>query len=284
MINAQIARFILKEHKHKPIAGDVLLIGRQTVAMTFAEATALLLSEGIDPRYSGQPVIDRETVAAKDALTRGVEYITDKFFFSMFTDATVKTLDESDYEGADVIWDINRPIEYGGLSGLLNTQIIRSADFIFNGSCLDNLFDPAQAMRNLSAMLRPDGRILSFEHGSIMQSAYLAYSPEWFWGFYAANDYADCVVWRANLISRDPNTKRFSMQGDWQICGWAPDRFGHGDIIVCLAEKGRLSTNDRTPKQEHYRAMHGDEPGRKYESSRRFKFPNGLSKAMLPWR
>lgn len=267
MITAQIARFILKEHRHKPIAGDVLLIGRQTVAMSEAEARNLIESEGITLRpYTTE--IDTRTIGHGQG-----SYITDRCFFAMFTDARVAALDVSDYEGAEIIHDLNTP-----------WRALPQADFIFNGSCLDNLFDPAQAMRNLSTMLRPDGRILSFEHASLMQSAYLAYSPEWFWSFYSANDYADCVVWRANLAERDPNTKKFSMQGDWQICGWRPDRYGSGDIIVCLAEKGRLSSNDRTPSQEHYRAMHGQEPGRQYVSPRQFTFPDGLSKALLPWR
>lgn len=284
MITAQIARFILKEHQHRPISGELLCIGRQTIAMGFAEATALMLEEGISPRYQTDGVIeiDEVTTAGIDARRRGVDYISDRQFFSMFTDARVSTLDVSGYEGAEIIWDLNVPFPY------MDDAIVR-ADFIFNGSCLDNLFDPAQAMRNLSAMLRPEGRILSFEHGSITQSAYLAYSPEWFWGFFSANDYADAKIWIASPIETDRNTPKAkpSLQGNWLIQEWKPrDQIvGIEDfMVVCLAEKGKLSANGRIPRQEHYQALYGESAGREYVSPRRFVFPGGVSRALVPWR
>lgn len=49
-IPSQIARLLLREHRYKPIAGSFLAIGRQTVALTPAQALALVETElGIRP-------------------------------------------------------------------------------------------------------------------------------------------------------------------------------------------------------------------------------------------
>ena len=132
--------------------------------------------------------------------------------------------------------------------------------------------------------------MLSFEHGTLVQSAYLAYSPEWFWSYFSANDYSDAKVWIASPRQPDPNGgegARPSWQGDWRVEDWeVGDSLASGRdfVVVAIGEKGRLSTNDRVPRQEHYRAMWGESEGRRYESPRRFEFQDGVSRALLPWR
>jgi 2-polyprenyl-3-methyl-5-hydroxy-6-metoxy-1,4-benzoquinol methylase len=63
----------------------------------------------------------------------------------------VKAVDVSPYEGAEVIHDLNQP---------LPDRLRGTADFIVDGSVLDNVFDPATGLRNLTEMLRPGGRLL----------------------------------------------------------------------------------------------------------------------------
>src|SRR5262249_24549327 len=154
----------------KPIGGDVLLVGRQTVMLTPEQALALLAREGVAPLPGHVVEIDKSTVAAKDG------FITDRSFFSMFSRGRVIALDVSDYEDAEIVHDLNcaLPEKYRGV-----------ADFIFNGSCLDNLFDPAMAMQSISKMLRPGGRVMGVEHGTSINGAFVCYSPEWFFDFYA---------------------------------------------------------------------------------------------------
>jgi hypothetical protein len=280
MITAQIARFILKEHKHRPITGDLLCIGRQTIAMTVVEAMSLLIEEGITPRGGIEVELDEITVAGKEAKKGGMEYISDKSFFLLFCDAKLSTLDSSSYEAANIMWDLNYPRD---------GEYKSCFDFVFNGSCLDNLFDPAQAMINMSSFLGPLGRLLSFEHGTLTQSAYLAYSPEWFWGFFEANLYEDINLWLTwpCQVDRNQGSAGPSLQGDWRVGKWHPslstDGLGHFMTVV-LAEKGEASTNDQIPSQEHYKALWGEGGRKMTEGKRRFEFPNSVSTALVPWR
>jgi hypothetical protein len=244
----QTASFILKEHRHRRIQGDVLLIGRQTVNLSVSAAKTLLEREGVELRAEFSAEADNSTIGSADQ-----NYITDTAFFSLFSSARVSALDVSAYEGAEIIHDLNEP---------LPDKYTEIADFIFNGSCLDNLFDPATAITSLSKMLRPRGRIIHLEHGTAIQDAFLCYSPEWFFDYYAINNYDDCQ----NFVCVFDG----SMQNPWEVYSWTAFyddngtlkrsgcSLGIGDFVnIVVAEKGDNSTNSKTPIQSHYREFHG---------------------------
>lgn len=270
-IFAQMASMILKEHKHQAIAGDILLIGRQTVCLTVKEALHLIKNEGIVPSPDFHIEIDNSTIGSEQE-----KYITDRCFFSMFSSGKVIALDISNYENADIIHDLNQEIP---------EQYYNIADFIFNGSCLDNLFDPATAIKSFSKMLRNKGRIIHLEHGSPIQSAYLCYSPEWFFNFYAINNYVDCQIFICSF--------GISLLNSWLVNRWVPFKeynnnftpmplnINVGDFVnIIIAEKGICSSNYKIPIQSHYRIFQKDKINDIYiqkhleflQSTRNYKF------------
>ena len=241
----QMATLILREHRRLPIKGTVVTIGRQSVALTRDEANKLLIQEGVPIRDARLVEVDEATVGSS-----GLNFISDRSFFSMFSEAKVLSLDVSAYEGADIVHDLNTP---------LPSHLRSMADFIYNGSCLDNLFDPASAIKAMSQMLRPCGRIIHAEHGSPIQGALICYSPEWFFNFYAVNDYVQCVTLKAKFEH---------LIGDWRVIPWKAYAEGNGKlvpaqstegkddfVVITIATKGRCSTDDKTPIQGHYRVL-----------------------------
>ena len=225
-----IVHLLKAEHLHRPIEGDLLLIGRQVV--------------------HGTTLTDVELFAA------------------ICPDARVRALDVSDYEGADIVHDLCMP---------LPTRLNGIADFIYDGSCLDNIHDAGQAMRSMSAMLKPSGRMFAFEHGTMIQGALCAYSPEWFFDFFAANQYADCQI-KLGVF------KYPGMPLNWILNDWHPfdelgapatasPRFDAGIEFVnlVLAEKDTASTNNARPIQAQYRALHGTEGDRYLDAHHRYQ-------------
>lgn len=209
-ISPDVVSLIRAENERRPILGDVLLIGRQ-------------------PLETGE---------------------TDWKFFGGFGSATVRALDVSDYEGAQIIHDLNQP---------LPAALHNICDFLFDGSCLDNLFDPANALRSFGRMLRPGGRMMLVEHGTAIQGALICFSPEWFYDFFAANKYE---LHGITLLSFPA--------GRWEPKQWVPYEGGKpvtaspgteiGDFYsVVIAEKHYGSTNDRALIQAQYRVLHGAE-------------------------
>ncbi len=149
--------------------------------MTLDEAIVFLKGEGLEIRKDAIIETDQTTYGAQKG-----SWITDRSFFSLFSSAKILALDVSEYEGAEIIADLNQPLE---------DKHHNIADFIYNGSCLDNLFDPASALRNISRLLKPGGRVVHIELGSPVQGAYIMYSPPFFFDYYAVNGFADCKIY-----------------------------------------------------------------------------------------
>jgi SAM-dependent methyltransferase len=182
-LGGQAIDAIGREHAYRPIAGDVLFIGRQTVYFS-PQDLARRLRDHLPHVDEAAIEVDRTT------LNRNLagELATDRSIFRALglPAARIKALDVSPYEGAEVIHDLNQPIP---------DALRASADFIVDGSTLDNVFDPAMALRNYAELLRPGGRLLAVNAWNLRDSAYTACSPSWYLDYFAANGFADCKVY-----------------------------------------------------------------------------------------
>lgn len=260
------ASLILHEHKYKPITGNVLTIGRQSIGFDAEQLKELLIQMDVPLRKNWKPEKEKSTVGVPESHLQ----LSQESFFSSFTDVKVLSLDVSAYEKADVVCDLQGevPSEYDSI-----------ADFIYNGSCLDNIFDAAAAMRNMSKLLKPNGRIHHYEQGNSHPTAYLKYSPDWFMDYYAMNKFEDCktyVVNKPNSANRPLIPSPYTFIGtplpskfpyDLIVYNYNPCVFNAGGPgydcssieaqtryeIHCIAEKKEDSTTHRMPIQKHYR-------------------------------
>lgn len=249
-IMAPIARAILREHKFRPIAGDGLLIGRQTIPLTLDEAKQMLVDEGVQLRAEFD--VDADWIYDGDTRSAvGHRYISDRAFFAMFSSIKLKTLDVTDYENAEIIHDMHLP---------LPDEFKDRFDFIWNGSCLDNMSDPGMAMRSTAQMLKSSGRVICMEMATPDFDAYVTFSQAWFFDFFAVNHFEDCKVYTLNF---DPKkifrgdyhlfvAKNFEAQSVQSPIGvMRPRRYARMTFVI--AEKGTNSTSDTMPIQRQYR-------------------------------
>jgi SAM-dependent methyltransferase len=171
-------------------------------------------------------------------------------------------IDVSDYEGADIICDLSDPIPQE-----LNSRF----DFIYDGSCLDNIFNPAMALTNISRLLRPGGRVILVNHATSFNGPYTVFSPGWFFDYFVANKYEDCQVFLGIFSNIDE-----LMYGPMQVyfSNWFLNQHGIlpeitydvGNVrsaahilLFVVAEKGEDSTSDVRPIQKQYRDTAYDE-------------------------
>lgn len=290
-LNAISASMLLAEHRYRPITGVFLTIGRQTIGLTAIQCDALLQRYGIEKRPGAEYKIDGQTTgyAPENA------YVSQESFFGAFCDAKVESIDVTNYENADIVHDLqdDLPTEYHGY-----------ADFVLNGSCLDNIFDPAAAIKNMSRLLKSGGRIYHFEQGNAHATAYLKYSADWFFDYYAINNFEDCKTYivdspntvdvptigaiPAGLKRRSPFTAVVynfnpyveTPNGAGYDCS-SIEAFSRYEIH-CIAEKKEDSTEDRKPIQKHYRVdpVHRAiclESARRFRDSPRPLFWNGIT-------
>src|SRR5262249_30585219 len=95
-----------REHAFRPITGDILFIGRQATYFTRDGLAAQLRAHGHAVDQSAIE-IDRKTVAH---LPGYHEVVTDRSIFRALGIESIKALDVSSYEGAEIVHDLNRPV------------------------------------------------------------------------------------------------------------------------------------------------------------------------------
>jgi SAM-dependent methyltransferase len=246
---------ILREHRYRAIRGSVVQIGRQTVELLVPDMISLFMGHGLPLNIfrDGVVEIDRKTLQARQ---KGLRFISDRTFFGALGAAEVHAVDHSDFEGADIIHNMNEPIG-ASLEGI--------TDLIVDGSTLDNVHDPALVLMNYNRMLRAGGRVISINAAKPdVQGAYCGMPPEWFLDYYAVNDYADCQVYaQLNLpaakwqFATDDPRAFFALDYGWTIeHGRAPPplQYDGWAFTVVVAEKGPASTWDRVPTRAGFRA------------------------------
>ena len=242
---APLINFFLKENQYMPISGNLLTLGRQTILCSPQNLAKKLKQFNI--RWDlASATLDRTTT---QALSSKECYIDDNSFFGSFGKINLNVLDITNYEGATIIHDMSLPVP---------NELKNKYDFIFNGSILDNMFDPAQAMRNITEMLSSNGRVLHIEMASNLAFEYVIFSVDWFLDYYVVNDFLDCTVYVCEFKDVDSLCR-----GPWRIFYYNPKADGTAfslkslnltqAVVVVIAEKKPESTSNKSAVQWCYR-------------------------------
>lgn len=200
---------------------------------------------------AGLPVPQIEFRPESDTRLANKDYISDGDFFRLLGIPRIKALDVSDYEGAEIIHDLTKPIP-DRLEGI--------ADFILDGSTLDNVFDPATVLRNTARLLKPGGRALSVNVASNTHGPYIIPTAHLLLDYFIVNGFTDAKVY---IFVYGANGDMNAFTPDLSLLrpgSPQPQNFtSHQTMaLVCMAEKGPKSTWDRSPVQHQYR---GDDWG-----------------------
>jgi len=244
-IARNIADAIVREHRHRPISGDVVVIGRQTIYLSPSGAVDLVRSHGVVPATEN-PAIDHRTLNRSPDFN-GVDLVSDAGFFALLGVENCRALDRTAYEGAEIIHDLSEP---------LPERLRETADLVVDGSTLDNTFNPARTLRTYAELLRPGGRLIATDSWSTNTDPYVACSPFWFLDYFVANRFVDCKVYvlaylrdhTINAFVLDP-MQVFDPRRELRAFSLAREM-----ATFVIAEKGPNSTVDRVPIQGAYRS------------------------------
>ena len=243
-IGSDFAEAIITEHTFRPITGDVLTVGRQTVYLTVAETIEMMRDHNVPVAVPADHIgLNQSTV---NRLSEA-ELISDAAFLGLLGANSVKAIDHSDYEGAEIIHDLSMSVP---------DALANSADVLIDGSTLDNVFDPVGVLTNYAKILRPGGRLLAINAWALHPSAYVLPSPLWFLDYFVWNAWADCKVYLlcypypglANVLYCDPGHLMERGKGS------ANPLAACEMTTVIIAEKGAESTAHLRPIQGDYRS------------------------------
>lgn len=210
-----------------------------------------------------QALCTKEDLLLKILLSFGISYenidkdnmMDSVQLFKMMGLKEVHVLDYSDYEGADIICDLNKE---------LSVDLYQRFDYIIEGGTFEHVFDIARAMTNVSNMLKEGGIVY---HGSPsdgwINHGFYSISPNFFMDYYFDNGF--------DIISIEMQMEYIDKNGDRIICNYSEDlrtfqteeeinRFFrknmlqeefHAFQVICFAQK-KTTQKLEYPIQERY--------------------------------
>ena len=231
--------------------------GRQSVFMSPSEIVELARGYGV--AESQLSALSESSERDHDTL-RSRGHVPDSVYVNALLGMNTKSFDATKYENADAVLDLNRSFAEQSSGGLVG-----SLDAIYDGGCLDNVFDPAMALKNLTSCLKPGGRILNWACASNWPGAYCMVSPEWLLSFYSLNRFRNVRVYLFQPVSdasKWPNltanvyrySPHFTRSLDWDPWAATQQAPGHPAFVIAVADtSSALPPNDwEVPMQSHY--------------------------------
>ena len=150
------------------LAGPTLTLGVQDVCFTRTEYAAALA-----PPHS----TSRQT--AESAPPTPAPSMSARELFEVLGLGPLAALDVGDYDGADIIFDLNEPQP--------PTETRQHFGLIVNGGTLEHVFHVPNALANLNAMLTPGGAILHvLPCNNWVNHGFYQFSPTLMFDYYAA--------------------------------------------------------------------------------------------------
>ena len=135
-----------------------------------------------------------------------------------FGATAVDSIDNSPYEQASIIADMNRPVP---------ASLLSAFDTVIDFGCIEHIFDVAQSLRNVANMCSPGGRILHLlPANGFCGHGFYQFSPELFFSCYSTeNGYQDTELYFADLldtrhwyrIAPPANGERINVRSDHEI-------------------------------------------------------------------
>ena len=242
-----VVEWIVSDVARDPNIGDVLTLGRQTVYATPGSASSVLNKKGIRSAIDAYS-IDRTT---QQYFNDKKERIDDISFFKALGAKTVKSIDVSDFEGAEIVHNLNHPIP---------DSLESICDFLVDGSLLDNIWNPQTALQSIARMIRPGGRCIltNRENAGGPGIAYVMLPGAWFYDFFVINDFHYVEV-ACRITMPDGYRATYQLSPAASMKAWGSGRIAsflttHSVETLVMAEKGPNSTWDRMPTQMSYRS------------------------------
>ncbi|MBS0623550.1 MAG: class I SAM-dependent methyltransferase [Verrucomicrobia bacterium] len=168
-------KLLLEEKKQGRLKGKSLLqLGRQCVLFDFKTLKSLAKKAGVELQEVKEQL-------SFDDYYRKKGFIDDHTLFRALGFERVASLDYSDFEGADLVYDLNLPIpkeQWGQF------------DVVYDGGTAEHVFHFPQFLENVHNLLAEDGIVMhvSPSHNHVDHGFYM-FSPQVFSEYYTANHY-----------------------------------------------------------------------------------------------
>lgn len=223
---------LMLEGQREQYTGDLLTLGRQQIVSSREQILAQAASIGYRLRIEPSALLDP---------------ISDKEFFSALGFRSVSSLDNSSYEGATFIHDLNKTD--------LPLYLDAKFDVVFDRGTSEHVFNVPNLLSSVARMVKPGGRIIHHVPSSNhIDHGFYMFSPTMFVDFYTANGFELPTLW---LVVQPWMRIRPSVEV-FEYRPGALETVSHGGLdsrsyqFFCVAVRHRQSTHSAVPQQSRY--------------------------------
>lgn len=219
----------------QPVRGNVLTLGIPTLNFTDGE-----FWREVSTREQGWERLPHT----------GKPFRTHAEFFQMLGYETVDALDISDYEGANIVGDLNDPA--------LPDRFSSRYDLIYDSGTIEHVFDITVGLRSIDRLVKLGGTVVhATPSNGFLDHGFWQVSPDLFRFFYCAPAYA-CLTSALYVLDRRPYSlpaaeNLYRHRGRPYIVSNAPVA-----IAIFAAEKRAERGVFSAGLQNYYNEMHGD--------------------------
>lgn len=234
-------KLLIQEAQRRPFQGKVLTLGKQDIWVDEKELEKIAQ----EFQYKLFPCPNIDPLAKKSDM-RKQGFLSDNYLLSRLGFSEVRSLDVSDYEGADHIFDLNQPNSL--------PELINAFDFILDGGTLEHVFHLPNALKAIFQMVRVNGRIFHVSPSSNhIDHGFYMFSPTLFWDYYHANHFD---LNQFQIISHNP-AQTYPVK-IYQYHSGCLNSVSYGGLdhamyaIHCVVTKTSKSTAEIIPQQFEY--------------------------------
>ncbi len=177
-IDLNYGQLLIRAHKSGVSFKNMATLGRQRLLGDRDVLVSLLRRTGYDVSVD----------LARKLRDPSTEYAEE--FFRLLGAEKISAIDFSDFEGAQILHDMNKPIP---------DSLIDSFDLILDGGTLEHIFDLPTSLQNAAQMVRPGGWFISLtQTNNFCGHGFYQFSPELFYRFFCPdNGYKteECLIW-----------------------------------------------------------------------------------------
>jgi SAM-dependent methyltransferase len=177
-IDLNSVQLLIQAQKSGVSFRKIATLGRQRLLGDRDVLVSVLRRSGYEvPASLARKLMDPETEYAED-------------FLRLLGAERICAIDFSDFEGAQMLHDMNYPIP---------DSLIDSFDLVLDGGTLEHIFDLPNSLRNAAQMVRPNGWFISLtQTNNFCGHGFYQFSPELFYRFFCPkNGYKteECLIW-----------------------------------------------------------------------------------------
>ena len=164
-IDAESARLLLASHETGVSFNQCLTLGRQSYLAGNKESRGLLEDFSISPEKYPKLLSN----------TGGGRYA--EAFFEVLGTKRLESLDMTNFEGATIIHDLNKPVP---------KELKGQFDVVFDGGTLEHIFNFLAAMKHCMELVKPGGHfILNTPANNFLGHGFYQFSPELFFRIFS---------------------------------------------------------------------------------------------------